>query len=45
MFRNQLNNPKFVERAPAALVDEVRAKEARSQDKLNNIEESIRALG
>lgn len=45
MFQNQLNNPKFVERAPAALVDEVRAKEARSRDKLNNIEESIRALG
>ena len=25
MFENQLNNPKFVERAPAALVEEIRA--------------------
>ncbi len=26
MFGNQLNNPKFVERAPAALVEEIRTK-------------------
>ena len=45
MFRNQLNNPKFVERAPAALVEEIRAKFAKSQDKLANIEQSIKALG
>ena len=45
MFQNQLNNPKFVERAPAQLVEDIRNKEARSRDKLNNIEESIRALG
>ena len=45
MFRNQLNNPKFVERAPAALVEEIRNKHAKSQDKLANIEQSIQALG
>ena len=38
-------NPKFVEKAPAALVEETRAKAARSQDKLENIRQSIRALG
>ena len=45
MFANQLNNPKFVERAPAALVEDIRAKYAKSQDKLANIEQSIKALG
>ena len=45
MFENQLNNPKFVERAPAALVEDIRAKHAKSQDKLANIEQSIKALG
>ena len=45
MFGNQLNNPKFAERAPAALVEEIRAKFAKSQDKLANIEQSIKALG
>ena len=45
MFENQLANPKFVERAPAALVEEIRAKFAKSQDKLANIEQSIKALG
>ena len=45
MFENQLNNPKFVERAPAALVEEIRNKHAKSQDKLANIEQSIKALG
>ena len=45
LFRSQLNNPKFVERAPAALVEEIRAKFAKSQDKLANIEQSIKALG
>ena len=45
MFGNQLNNPKFVERAPAALVEEIRTKFAKSQDKLANIEQSIKALG
>ena len=45
MFANQLNNPKFVERAPAALVEEIRGKYAKSQDKLANIEQSIKALG
>ena len=45
MFENQLSNPKFVEKAPAALVEETRAKAARSRDKLANIEQSIRALG
>ena len=45
MFQKQLANPKFVEKAPAALVEETRAKAASSQDKLANIEQSIRALG
>ena len=45
MFGNQLANPKFVERAPAALVEEIRTKFAKSQDKLANIEQSIKALG
>ena len=45
MFENQLNNPKFVERAPAALVEDIRNKHAKSQDKLANIEQSIKALG
>ena len=45
MFENQLANPKFVERAPAALVEEIRAKRANSQSKLANIEQSIKALG
>jgi valyl-tRNA synthetase len=45
MFENQLNNPKFVERAPAALVEDIRAKHTKSQDKLANIEQSIQALG
>ena len=45
MFQKQLANPKFIEKAPAALVEETRAKAARSQDKLANIEQSIRALG
>ena len=45
MFQKQLANPKFVEKAPAALVEETRAKAARSQDKLENIRQSIRALG
>ncbi|MBP8053080.1 MAG: valine--tRNA ligase, partial [Faecalibacterium sp.] len=45
MFGNQLANPKFVERAPAALVEDIRAKYAKSQDKLANIEQSIQALG
>ena len=44
MFANQLNNPKFVERAPAALVEDIRNKYAKSQDKLANIEQSIKAL-
>lgn len=45
LFKNQLANPKFVEKAPAALVEDIRAKYARSQDKLANIEQSIQALG
>ena len=31
--------------APAALVEEIRNKHAKSQDKLANIEQSIKALG
>ena len=46
LFRsNQLNNPKFVEKAPAKLVEETRAKLAAAQDKAAKIKESIAALG
>ena len=45
MFNNQLGNPKFVEKAPAALVEEIRAKLAAAQDKNANIKQSITALG
>ena len=45
MFRNQLNNPKFVERAPEKLVNETRTKLAASEDKIANINQSIQALG
>ena len=45
MFTNQLNNPKFVEKAPAKLVEETRAKLAAAQDKAAKIKESIAALG
>ena len=45
MFANQLNNPKFVERAPEKLVNETRTKLAASEDKIANINQSIQALG
>ncbi|MEE0800783.1 MAG: valine--tRNA ligase [Gemmiger sp.] len=45
MFRNQLSNPKFVERAPEKLVAETRTKMAAAEDKLANIRQSIAALG
>ena len=44
-FENQLANPKFVEKAPAKLVEDVRAKQAAARDKLANIRQSIQALG
>ena len=45
MFEKQLGNPKFVEKAPAALVAETRGKLAAAQDKQKNILQSIAALG
>ena len=45
IFRKQLGNPKFVERAPEKLVAETRAKLAAAEDKLANIRQSIQALG
>ena len=45
MFENQLKNPKFVEKAPAKLVEETRAKLTAAQDKLAKLKESIAALG
>ncbi|MGN0974828.1 MAG: valine--tRNA ligase [Gemmiger sp.] len=45
MFENQLANPKFVEKAPARLVEDVRAKLAAAKDKNANIKQSIAALG
>ena len=44
MFEKQLGNPKFVEKAPAALVAETRGKLAAAQDKQKNILQSIAAL-
>ncbi|MGN0652172.1 MAG: class I tRNA ligase family protein, partial [Gemmiger sp.] len=45
IFRNQLGNPKFVERAPEKLVAETRAKLSAAEDKLANLRQSIEALG
>ena len=45
MFTRQLDNPGFVNKAPAQVVDDIRAKLARAQDKLARIDESIAALG
>ena len=45
MFQNQLNNPKFVEKAPAKLVEDTRAKLAAAQEKAAKIQDSIKALG
>ena len=45
MFEKQLSNPGFVNKAPANVVEEIRQKLARSQDKLSNVEESLKALG
>ena len=44
MFQKQLDNPRFVEKAPAALVEETRNKLAAAQDKHNGILQSIAAL-
>ncbi|MFR3225777.1 MAG: hypothetical protein ACLTNY_02280 [Blautia massiliensis (ex Durand et al. 2017)] len=45
MFQNQLNNPKFVEKAPAKLVEDTRAKLAAAEEKAAKIRQSIAALG
>ena len=45
MFENQLGNPKFVEKAPAKLVEDTRAKLAAAQEKAAKIRASIAALG
>ncbi len=44
MFQKQLDNPRFVEKAPAALVEETRRKLAAAQDKQTGIQQSIAAL-
>lgn len=44
MFQNQLENPRFVEKAPAALVAETRSKLIAAQDKRKNLEQSLAAL-
>ena len=44
MFQKQLDNPRFVEKAPAALVEETRRKLAAAQDKQAGIQQSIAAL-
>ena len=44
MFQKQLENPRFVEKAPAALVAETRSKLIAAQDKRKNLEQSLAAL-
>ena len=44
-FSRQLSNEGFVNKAPAKVVDDIRQKLARAQDKLANIEQSLTALG
>ncbi|MCI6739457.1 MAG: class I tRNA ligase family protein, partial [Bacteroidales bacterium] len=44
MFNRQLSNPGFVSKAPANVVEDIRQKLARSQDKLANILQSLQAL-
>ena len=45
MFSRQLSNEGFVNKAPANVVEEIRRKLARAQEKLARVEESIAALG
>ncbi len=45
MFSRQLSNEGFVNKAPAHVVEEIRQKLARAQEKLARVEESIQALG
>ena len=45
MFGRQLSNEGFVNKAPANVVEEIRQKLARAQEKLARVEESIAALG
>ncbi|MBQ8647425.1 MAG: class I tRNA ligase family protein, partial [Oscillospiraceae bacterium] len=45
LFSRQLANEGFVSKAPARVVDEIRQKLARAQDKLANVEQSLTALG
>ena len=45
MFSRQLSNEGFVNKAPANVVEEIRQKLARAQEKLARVEESIAALG
>ena len=45
MFSRQLSNEGFVNKAPANVVEEIRQKLTRAQEKLARVEESIAALG
>ena len=45
MFEKQLANEGFVSKAPAAVVEGIRQKLAKSQDKLAMIQDSLAALG
>ncbi len=45
IFSRQLSNEGFVNKAPANVVEEIRQKLARAQEKLARVEESIAALG
>ena len=44
-FGRQLANEGFVSKAPAKVVEDIRQKLARAQDKLANVEQSLAALG
>ena len=45
MFTNQLNNPKFVDKAPEKVVAVEREKADKLREHLAKLEESIAALG
>ena len=45
MFEKQLSNEGFVSKAPAAVVEGIRQKLAKAQDKMAMIEDSLKALG
>ena len=45
MFSGRLNNQGFVSKAPANVVEEIRQKLARAEEKLEKVNQSLEALG